>query len=134
MSTIKDRIYEIIEAKGTNAYAFEKACGLSNGYLKSVKEDVGSSKLEMILRKFKDISPDWLILGEGEMLRKDAIHNYQSAQGAEVNQSIVNGQPCPSVAVEQLRMKDEQIRHLQAQTASLTEMLHYALGLSKSPK
>lgn len=134
MSTIKDRIYQIIEAKGMNPYTFEKKAGLSNGYLKAIKEDIGSSKLEIILRKFPDISPDWLILGEGEMLRKDDTCNYQSAQGVDISQTMINGRPEIVTLVEQLRMKDEQIRHLQEQSAKLTEMLHYSLGMANGAK
>ena len=127
MSTVKERIYEIIEAKGMNAYTFEKTCGLSNGYLKAIKEDIGSSKLELILRKFKEISPDWLLLGEGEMLRKDDNCNYQSAHGVDISQTMINQPPNIAALIEQLRAKDEQIRHLQNQAASLTEMLHHVM-------
>lgn len=71
MSTIKERIIEIIEAKNTNLYSFERQCGFSNGYIKSIKEDIGSTKIEKILRVFPDISPTWLVLGEGPMFKKD---------------------------------------------------------------
>ena len=127
MSSIKDRIYQIIEEKGMNPYTFEKKAGLSNGYLKAIKEDIGSSKLEIILRKFPDISPDWLILGEGEMLRRDDNCNYQSAHGVDISQTMINERPDIATLIEQLRAKDEQIRHLQSQAASLTEMLHHVM-------
>ena len=134
MSTIKERINQLIELKGLNAYRFEVSCGLSNGYIKSIGEDVGSTKLEKILRKFRDISPDWLILGEGEMLRKDDNCNYQTAQGVDISQTMINGRPDIVTLVEQLRMKDEQIRHLQEQSAKLAEMLHYSLGMANGAK
>lgn len=67
MSTIKERIIQLIEVKGLNPYSFELQCGLSNGYIKSINVDVGSTKIEKILRKFPELSPTWLILGEGPM-------------------------------------------------------------------
>lgn len=139
MSTIKDRISQIIETYNMTPHSFEMRCNLTNGYVRGIKLEIGSLKLEQILKNFPDISPDWLILGEGEMLRKNAIQNYQSAQGAEINQSIVTGRPDIATLIEQLRTKDEQIRQLQKQAASLSEMLHYVLGVSgpstqQSPK
>lgn len=127
MSTIKERINQLIDYKGMNPYSFEKYCDLANGYIKSVNIDVGSTKLEKILRKIPEISPDWLLLGEGEMLRKDANCNYQTAHGVDISQTMINQPPNITALIEQLRAKDEQIRHLQSQAASLTEMLHHVM-------
>ena len=127
MNTIKDRILGIIEANGMTQYRFETLCGLSSGYIKSIGEDVGSTKLAKILSKFPNISPDWLLLGEGEMLRKDANCNYQTAHGVDISQTMINQPPNIAALIEQLRAKDEQIRHLQNQAASLTEMLHHVM-------
>lgn len=127
MSTIKERIYQIIEYKGLSPYSFERGCNLTNGYVKNINEDVGSTKLEKILRTHLDISPAWLILGEGEMLRKDVNYNYQSAHGVDISQTMINERPDIATLIEQLRAKDEQIRHLQNQAASLTEMLHHVM-------
>ena len=127
MSTIKERISQIIDYKGMNAYSFEKYCELANGYIKSVNVDVGSTKLEKILRKLPEISPDWLIMGEGEMLRKDDNCNCQTAHGVDISQTMINQPPNIATLIDQLRAKDEQIRHLQNQAASLTEMLHHVM-------
>ncbi len=69
--TIKERIYEFISTIKTNNFAFEKKCGLSRGYLDAIKSDIGSSKLELILRAYPEISPTWLVLGEGPMFKQD---------------------------------------------------------------
>lgn len=131
MNTIKDRILGIIEANGMTQYRFETLCGLSSGYIKSIGEDVGSTKLAKILSKFPNVSPDWLILGEGEMLRKDANCNYQTAHGVDISQTMINQPQNIAALIEQLRAKDEQIRHLQNQAASLTEMLHHVMCAPK---
>lgn len=82
MNTIKDRILGIIEANGMTQYRFETLCGLSSGYIKSIGEDVGSTKLAKILSKFPNISPDWLILGEGPMFKKDITSEaHQEEEG-----------------------------------------------------
>lgn len=129
--TIKERISRIIEYSNTNNFAFEKKCGLSRGYLNAIKEDIGSTKLVQILRAYPEISPAWLILGEGEMLRKDDNCNYQTAHGVDISQTMINQPPNIAALIEQLRAKDEQIRHLQTQAASLTEMLHHVMCAPK---
>lgn len=127
MSTIKDRISQIIETYNMTPHSFEMRCSLTNGYVRGIKLEIGSLKLEQILKNFPDISPDWLILGEGEMLRKDANCNYQTAHGVDISQTMINQRPDIATLIEQLRAKDEQIRHLQNQAASLTEMLHHVM-------
>lgn len=60
-----------MEQRGITPYAFEKTCGLSNGYLgKQVKGggSVGSDVLERIHQSYPDLSLIWLISGKGEML------------------------------------------------------------------
>lgn len=81
MDTIKDRICAIIEAKKMTQYRFEVLCDLSSGYIKSIGEEVGSTKIAKILRKFPDISPAWLVLGDGPML------NTQTEQSKESNEN-----------------------------------------------
>ena len=127
MSTIKDRISQIIETYNMTPHSFEMRCSLTNGYVRGIKLEIGSLKLEQILKNFPDISPDWLLLGEGEMLRKDDNCNYQTAHGVDISQTMINQPQNITALIEQLRAKDEQIRHLQNQAASLTEMLHHVM-------
>ena len=57
-----------IKYNGLSNLAFEKACGLSNGYIRNFKGNLGSDKLSNILVAFPELSKDWLLYGEGEML------------------------------------------------------------------
>lgn len=66
---IKERTCEFIKAKGLSKSEFERRCGLSNGYINSMRSGYGLAKLERVLREFPDLSKDWLIYGEGPMLR-----------------------------------------------------------------
>jgi len=127
MTTIKERIYRIVEAEHLTPHAFEVRCNLTNGYIKNIREEIGSKKLELILKSFPQVSPAWLLLGEGEMLRKDDNCNCQTAHGVDISQTMINQPPDIATLIEQLRAKDEQIRHLQNQAASLTEMLHHVM-------
>lgn len=68
---IIERILEFIEYKGINRHKFYKETGLSNGFLDKVK-DIGSSRIEKILQVYPEISPEWILLGKGKMLKFDS--------------------------------------------------------------
>lgn len=69
MSVI-DRIKQINQYKGISERQFCIEVGIANGYLDKVK-DVGSEKLLKILNRYPEISPEWLLTGNGPMLKKD---------------------------------------------------------------
>jgi len=68
---ILDRIKAYIDYKNITISAFEKSLGMSNAsFSKSLKsgKGIGTDKLENILNIYSDISPEWLLTGEGPML------------------------------------------------------------------
>ena len=73
---IVERIKQFIDEKGIAISAFEKSVGMSNAsFGKSVKYGgaIGTDKLENILSIYPDLSPSWLLTGEGSMLRPSAV-------------------------------------------------------------
>lgn len=66
--TTKERTLGFIAYKGLSVKKFEEMCGLSNGYVNSMKSGYGSNKLLQVLRAFPELNRDWLVYGEGEML------------------------------------------------------------------
>ena len=72
---IKDRVKEYLVVKGIRSIrAFEAACGLSNGYINNVKSRIYPDMLAKISNAYPDLNTDWLIHGEGKML-KGSLHN-----------------------------------------------------------
>jgi phage repressor protein C with HTH and peptisase S24 domain len=71
---ILDRLKDYIAAKGISISAFEKSIGMSNAsFGKSLKNNgaIGTDKLENILNVYSDINIEWLLTGNGEMLKSD---------------------------------------------------------------
>lgn len=71
---ILDRIKLYIDTKGISIAAFEKSAGMSNAsFSKSLKNNgaIGTDKLENILSIYSDISPEWLLTGQGDMLKEE---------------------------------------------------------------
>lgn len=68
--TTKDRTLRFIASKGLSVKKFEETCGLSNGYVNSMKSGYGNNKLLQVLSAFPELNREWLVYGEGEMLRE----------------------------------------------------------------
>lgn len=67
--TVKERLTEFIKIQGLKVSEFEKRCCLSNGYVSSMRKSLGESKLNNVLKEFPQLNREWLLYGEGEMLR-----------------------------------------------------------------
>ena len=73
---ILDRIKQFIDHKGIAVSAFERSIGMSNAsFGKSLKNGgaIGTDKLENFLKIYPEVSPVWLLTGEGEMLKQNEI-------------------------------------------------------------
>lgn len=89
---VLERIKEYIDFKGISISFFERSIGMSNAsFGKSLKNKgaIGSDKLEIILNVYKDLNPDWLLTGEGEMLKSATA----SAPGTAVRAKAGKGVP-----------------------------------------
>ncbi|MBP4139992.1 peptidase S24 [Flavobacterium geliluteum] len=69
---IQDRILQFIEYKGITRYKFYQVTGLSNGFLDK-KGSIGADKCEIIYSYYSEINLEWLITGQGEMLKSPII-------------------------------------------------------------
>ena len=97
--TIKERTIEFIRHKGIKMKTFEEKCGLSTGYVTSMRSGYGSEKLKNVLSAFPELNREWLLFGEGEMLNKEtpdpggtAIVNNQVGNGNHFNSDMTVNQ------------------------------------------
>lgn len=79
-TTVKDRVILFIEYKGISKNAFEKACGLSTRYVSNMRQSIQPDKIKKIALAFPELNTGWLLTGEGEMLKGEAIPPRESAQ------------------------------------------------------
>ena len=86
--TTKERTLRFITHKGLSVKKFEEICGLSNGYLNSMKSGYGSNKLLQVLRAFPELNRDWLVYGEGEMLVSSQAEAGILPQPAETKEEL----------------------------------------------
>ena len=71
MSAVKDRIYQLIDAKKIGVREFTDAIGVSESYIRNISKSISAEKLMKISQLFPDLNPDWLLTGEGAMLLSD---------------------------------------------------------------
>ncbi len=70
------RILNYIDYKGVSVSQFEKDTNLSNGYIGKMEKrnaDIGEGVFIKILENCPDLSEKWLLIGEGNMLKKDNL-------------------------------------------------------------
>lgn len=82
--TINERIKKFCEYKRIAVSKFEKKSYLSNGYVKSIKKSLGSEKLDNILNAFPELNREWLLYGEGEMLKSEVLSEENNVEDAVI--------------------------------------------------
>ena len=74
MDSIRERLYKIADINGLSMRKFEELCGLKRGNISNMTElgAIGSDKLSKIIDAFSDVNAQWLLSGEGEMLKNNS--------------------------------------------------------------
>lgn len=87
--TTKDRTLEFITFKGLSVKKFEEMCGLSNGYVNSMRSGYGNSKLAQVMSAFPELNREWLVYGEGSMIKDEVnSHNNSSASLGQTSEVL----------------------------------------------
>lgn len=81
-----DRLKQYIDLKEYSNSSFEKENSLSNGYIGTQlrrNADLGESVFVKILDNCLDLNPEWLLTGNGEMLKTKSEENATILNGGE---------------------------------------------------
>lgn len=73
---LENRILEIFLHSKLSRMEFAERLKISNAVLSHISSGRNKASTELvlaILKEFPEISTDWLLLGQGEMIRKDVI-------------------------------------------------------------
>ena len=114
--TAKERFLLVIQTKGTNVNALAKITGIPQSTISGQLQrgNIHINVVEAILKTYPDISPDWLIMGEGDMYRTppeqikttdqyyalvDSIAELQKKHEAEVQAMILANQRAATVNI-----------------------------------
>lgn len=90
--SVKERIKKYIKNQKTSISSFEKSISASNGYINSISKSIGADKMLSISREYSNLNIDWLLTGEGEMLKPD---NSIQLQQTKTVDSVIDSQEIP---------------------------------------
>ena len=129
MKNISDRLLKIVNNEGISVRSLEKKIGCSNGVLaKCIKKgtDINSSWLSKFIEIFPKYNAEWLLTGNGDMLKKkDQIPGEYLIKEPGVGYA---GPP----GCERCKMKDEVIAILRQQVDTQSKLINY-LEENKNP-
>lgn len=79
LSNIKERALLIAKYHKVSYELFSENIGMTYGSFKgnAKRSPLNSDAIENILTKYPDVSPDWLLTGQGEMLKSDNDHGVR---------------------------------------------------------
>lgn len=74
-TTVKQRLIAFINYLGTSKNAFEKECGLSIRAISNCGKTPNSDTIKKILLTHPELNPEWLLTGDGPMIKPDTAAN-----------------------------------------------------------
>lgn len=81
----KERIKQLIAELGLSKSEFERTCGLSNGYINSIRNTIGAKGISQIISQFPQVNKSWLVFGEGNMFLDDCQSESPGHKPADEN-------------------------------------------------
>ena len=80
---IIDRLLQFIEIQNISINKFAQKIDVSNAYFAKQKKNnanIGSQIIEKIVREYKDLNLEWLITGEGTMLKTHITEPFEKQE------------------------------------------------------
>jgi SOS-response transcriptional repressor LexA len=93
-NNISDRVHKILKFNNLSFYSAEKKLGIGNGILgKIVNKGMSPSYdvLAKMLSFFPEIDANWLLLGEGKMLKKQELEYFEKGNVIFIEQRAAAG-------------------------------------------
>lgn len=128
---IKSRTYLFVNHKGLTIKKFEELCGLSSGYVSSMRKGFGREKLNNVLTAFPDLNREWLLYGEGKMLVSETPTEEKIEEIPTIVPAVAG---CVDCRILQVRLEEKQatIDNLRDQLDKVNEANLQLMDLLKS--
>lgn len=118
--TVKDRLIKFIYSMNLTKSGFEKAVGLSNGYLNQLRSSPSNEKIEQISNSFPQLNRYWLLTGVGPMLldvappaQVSSVNSAVAMHGNAINTITNESAGGESSVSQELKMAQQKIEALE---------------------
>ena len=88
LSPIKQRILKLIDSLGISKREFYAKTGISRGTQES-STGITEKTMAKVFAVYSDINPEWLLTGNGEMMRKNSFYYGENGEKIEKNVSDI---------------------------------------------
>lgn len=88
-NSVKQRLIEFLKYLKIGQNKFEKLVGISNGYIAHLKANPSPEKINMICSVYPELNRDWLLYGEGSMLRGSGEPKATEGEDAALREEVV---------------------------------------------
>ncbi|MDE6228063.1 MAG: S24 family peptidase [Muribaculaceae bacterium] len=75
--TVKDRLLRFLEKVGVSKSEFARRMGVSVAYLGAMRKSMPEEKVSKVVELFPQLNRDWLLYGEGDMIRQRGVHDSE---------------------------------------------------------
>ena len=72
---MKKRLTQFLNHLGIGQEKFAKNVGLSRGYVNNIKDNMTMKSVNKIVKFYPQLNENWLLTGEGKMLKENSISN-----------------------------------------------------------
>ena len=124
-TTVKERITAYLAYRRISKSEFGRMIGASNAYVASIKASISPEKLQAISLCFPDLNIEWLMTGDGEMLKgtNQSVGDHTSGVVINGNNHLQNSpidnrqyySDSPDVLRATIDLLDERIKEKDAQ-------------------
>lgn len=90
-STVKERIEEFLKREKISKTEFGRRIGVSASYIASIRKSIAQEKIVSIAENWPHLNIEWLLTGEGEMLKTQSTNTVVTGDVSGNGNQIVAG-------------------------------------------
>lgn len=93
--SVKQRLIDYLKEKHIKGVTFTSEIGVSKGYIGAISKSIGNDVLNSISIHYPDLNIEWLLTGDGDMLKQNRRNEEKIAGKDSESDSNGVGEPTP---------------------------------------